>query len=455
MFWGTALGTSAIAVLLLVSSLRYANNPASVIPDSLADTGVLLEENRASLVTPTHVGALSQPLAGGAAPVHIGNLTAASARASGVPSAQAGVKPGAPGGAEVTSALRRVMGALRIRVANMPGRLGRQAARPQSKLAQRLSRGKGQCAIAGEDCLPTKCCANPNLVCFKKTARWATCLSECRRGLHHDDPPKFREPWSCQVVRRPVGSPLPALFCFMAVRSTGNEAKLVRHQALIGAGIFACDRHAVFSDRAVRLTNAVATRPLKNFTARLGVAGALTATWVNTAGFEEAWAAVAETKGIWDHDWVVKVDPDTVFFPMRLAMLLHRSASSLEAADRGAGVYLRNCAAPAPGALQLYGSIEVVSHRALGQLTNRGGRCEGPDLLRMGEDMWLQRCLDSLGATGVQRDDILRDGYCPVAGEKACTFGAVAFHPYKAVAQWNACRDTALKAPAKVVMKLK
>jgi len=140
-----------------------------------------------------------------------------------------------------------------------------------------------------------------------------------------------------------------------------------------------------------------------------------------------------------------KVDPDTVFFPMRLKIRLHGVQQKIGAAHASGGVYFRNCMAPG---LQLFGSLEIVSHRALGALKGRGTRCDGADNFRMGEDMWLQRCLDNVGAVGIEESELLRDGYCPVAGPKACEFGAVAFHPFKTVQQWQACHVAGSQAPA-------
>mmetsp|Transcript_27024 Transcript_27024/g.69266 ORF Transcript_27024/g.69266 Transcript_27024/m.69266 type:complete len:196 (+) Transcript_27024:63-650(+) len=141
----------------------------------------------------------------------------------------------------------------------------------------------------------------------------------------------------------------------------------------------------------------------------------------------------------------IEVDPDAVFFPARLKVHLQGMKHAAHEADAGAGVFLKNCMTV--GDLQLYGSLEVISHKALGTLSERKTRCDGADNARMGEDMWLQKCLQTLGGVGLDATGILRDRYCPVGGSKDCDFGAAAFHTYKALAQWDGCRAAAM-APA-------
>jgi len=316
---------------------------------------------------------------------------------------------------------------------------------PSSESAEML-----ECGGVGDDCSMSRCCKDASRVCFEKLPKWATCLPECAPGVHEQDPPKFQQPWSCKMLA-PHGLPdFASLFCFMAMRSHGVERDLAAHQFQKRSGIFGCDDYEVFSDQAVELGQNMTATALKHFAARSAVQGALTATWVNTNAFAEAWGAVIRSGKPWKHDWMVKVDPDTVFFPVRLKVHLQGLHSEALEADKGAGIYFRNCAA---AALQLYGSLEIISHRALGRLSDRDTACDGADNARMGEDMWLQRCLDSLGVVGVDDHSLLRDGYCPVADAKECAFGPVAFHPYKAVEQWRTCWTMAVSDTTAVSLK--
>lgn len=36
--------------------------------------------------------------------------------------------------------------------------------------------------------------------CFEKTPMWAGCLASCAPGVHADDPPNHKEPWSCKPI---------------------------------------------------------------------------------------------------------------------------------------------------------------------------------------------------------------------------------------------------------------
>mmetsp|Transcript_25104 Transcript_25104/g.83727 ORF Transcript_25104/g.83727 Transcript_25104/m.83727 type:complete len:501 (+) Transcript_25104:78-1580(+) len=299
------------------------------------------------------------------------------------------------------------------------------------------------CGNTGDDCSLSRCCNDPNKFCFLQTHAWGSCFSECVVGIHPEDPSEYQQPWSCKMLS-PVGQPeYPSLFCFMAVQSHGQELEMAQHQATLGTGIFACDDYAVFSDKKMNLTSNIQTRDLQHFAAPMAVKGALTATWVNTEAFVEAWGVIVHMPEPWKNDWMVKVDPDAVFFPVRLKV--HLQEHAVQDADSGAGVFLKNCMTV--GDLQLYGSLEVISHKALGALSDRKTRCDGADNARMGEDMWLQKCLQTLGGVGLDATGILRDRYCPVGGSKDCAFGAAAFHPYKALAQWDGCRAAAM-APA-------
>lgn len=301
-------------------------------------------------------------------------------------------------------------------------------------------------AFGGDDCRVSRCCSNPAQFCFMKSDFWAACLDDCTPGVHLDDPPEYQDPWSCRMVA-PDGQPeYPTLFCFMAVQSSGMELDLVKHQAALGKGIFACDGFALFSDSDATIADGVRTYSLQRFAAPLSVPGALTATWVNTDGFVEAWGSIMKMAQPWKSDYIVKVDPDTVFFPILLKVHLRSMQQTATDLDAGSGVFLKNCMAV--GQLQLYGSMEVISKKALGRLSGKEHLCDTPDSVRMGEDLYMQRCLETLGVVGVDGTAALRDRYCPVEGERSCGPGVAAFHPYKAVQQWDDCRTAVQPDPS-------
>eukprot|EP00405_Crypthecodinium_cohnii_P022161 CAMPEP_0206465606 /NCGR_PEP_ID=MMETSP0324_2-20121206/27940_1 /ASSEMBLY_ACC=CAM_ASM_000836 /TAXON_ID=2866 /ORGANISM="Crypthecodinium cohnii, Strain Seligo" /LENGTH=606 /DNA_ID=CAMNT_0053938517 /DNA_START=181 /DNA_END=2001 /DNA_ORIENTATION=+ len=299
------------------------------------------------------------------------------------------------------------------------------------------------CSASGESCLDSKCCKEEGEFCFYKTEYWGRCLTECKPGVHLDEPYEWQQPWTCEMPVPRGQKPFPKLFCFMAMRSSGMEFKVGKKQAELRAGIFACDEYTVFSDDETELAPKIKTKLLKHFAAPLSVPGALTATWVNTQAFIEAWDTIIKSPEPWKCDWMVKVDPDTVFFPPRAKSLLRDLAPAVKDADTGAGVFIQNCDDPH---LRFYGSMELLSHKALGAFKNRNETCDSLESSKMGEDMWMERCFGLLGVKPVQGYQLLHDQYCPAGTkeEKYCDLKAAGFHPYKAPEQWQQCHDWAM-----------
>lgn len=217
----------------------------------------------------------------------------------------------------------------------------------------------------------------------------------------------------------------------------------MQSQARECVGIFGCLEYVPFTDAVTDLPYAVL---LPRVVSAPAVPGALTATWVNTEIFIAAWDKIIEDRQYLNHDWTVKVDPDTVFLPARLRKHLddHRIRKSASGEN---GVYLRNCQG-GPNGLQLFGSLEVLSRRAVSHYAKAGKACRNaPDRGIMGEDMWLQRCLDSIGVGFVADWKVVADGYCPGAPPPGdCTMDRAAFHPFKLTAQWYQCEHASRRA---------
>jgi len=234
-----------------------------------------------------------------------------------------------------------------------------------------------------------------------------------------------------------------SLFCFSVMMPTGMELTLVKNQLSRGVSIFACDRWAVYSSEEVWLSPGP---PEVVKASNLGldfnrspehVAGALTATWLNTENFIKAWDAVIKDGFFWENSWAVKVDPDAVFFPDRLKLELEHLNTEGEA------VYIRNCEIT----FGFYGALEVVSRKAVGAYSWGKDRCMTQmDRHLMGEDMFFKKCFDFLGIREVTDYQVLNDAYCstPVG---ACNSGRSAFHPLKSWDQYDSCLQSAQSAP--------
>jgi hypothetical protein len=147
--------------------------------------------------------------------------------------------------------------------------------------------------------------------------------------------------------------------------------------------------------------------------------------------FLKAWEQV-KTDGLYrQHDWIVKVAPDAVFFPQRLRDRLVRIAP----VNSGASMYLLNCKL----SFGFFGALEVMSRVALLSFYEGLERCKNVLPWRsIGEDMFLQKCLDFLEVAPRPEFGLLSDSYC---GEQPspCISGKVAFHPFKSVEEYLKC----------------
>lgn len=223
------------------------------------------------------------------------------------------------------------------------------------------------------------------------------------------------------------------------MRSSGPELALVRSQLKEGASLFGCEDYLVLSDAAIWLSPGppvpINAKVLpQGIRSQQHVPGAMTATWLNTEVFIQAWGEVVRDGRYQHRDWVVKLDPDTVFFPRRLRQHLRTQ----NPAAFGRGVYLKNCPS-APRGLGLFGSMEVLSREAVSAFSSTIPRCRQQLASgNMGEDFFTQMCLDLAGAGHIDDYGLLNDGYC---GGQAldCSQRKVAYHPRKTPEQWFYC----------------
>jgi len=233
---------------------------------------------------------------------------------------------------------------------------------------------------------------------------------------------------------------LPSLYCFSAVNSSGPELELLRIQFAQGVGIFACNEWGAFSAQRVWLSpGAEATVPVPGPPSKLGkVPG--NHGWLmllNVGMFIRIWDKIITLGYYTRHDWMVKVDPDAVFFPPRLRLYLRSHHL-----DGSASMYFLNC--------QTYnsmqGPLEVFSHAATKIFVRGKLRCtQELPWQKMGEDQFMQQCMQLLGVHGVPAFDMLADAKCGqqvnCAGERQ-----VAYHPFKTnEQQWN-CRHNLKQA---------
>jgi len=308
------------------------------------------------------------------------------------------------------------------------------------------------CSTAREDCTNSMCCKDSGSICFQKNEYWAECLPTCSPHEHTARLPLGTlEPWTCKelhpsvppaVLRKVTEEPISftSIFCWSIARTqkTGSgmsELDLIHAQYPRAAGIFSCDEYMLFSDR--ELDYIPFSHIIASLVGRTHVPGSLTATWVNADDFINAWERVIRDIRYANHDWVVKADPDAVFSADALRQHLGNYKGQASS-DRG--VYMKNCEA-GPRGLQLFGSMELLS---LGAMKTFGANRELCKTMihheLMGEDLWLQRCLDQIGVPPLEDYLFLADGYCPSSRPiAACAPPSVAFHPFKMPDQWLRC----------------
>jgi len=245
---------------------------------------------------------------------------------------------------------------------------------------------------------------------------------------------------------------LARMMCFAVVRSQGYENGLINAMHDKGVGIFACDEHMVFSNGGVVNVGGVPVPQIDiEGDIRMGnlsEAGTTTSSWLNTLIFLKAWDMIFEDGRWWDYEWIVKVDPDAVFFPNRLKIRLY---PYYKAGDtNGPALFVANCDRSwnnEPWSLKLFGSLEVFTRNAVGMYRAYKDKCEeGLDWKGWGEDFYMQECLKLLHVGIINGVDFLGDASCHAAG--CGDTHKVAYHPFKDAGSWFSCWGQSNAAPA-------
>lgn len=215
---------------------------------------------------------------------------------------------------------------------------------------------------------------------------------------------------------------------------------LMQHHKAIG--IFACDSASVLCTTPDDLPGAFDQIQVVKFeSAPVGISDVGFA--ANAELFRNAWRSINADGRYRRFDWTVKVDPDTVFIPSRLERVLRPRS--------GQTVFFKNCGMFNISAL--YGSIEVVARSALEAFLQEGDVDCAPMIDEpWGEDLYLQRCLEKVGAQGLTELGIMSDQRCwesalPIS--QGCRdVKRPSFHPFKSLSNWTACWTQTAEAEA-------
>jgi len=263
-------------------------------------------------------------------------------------------------------------------------------------------------------------------------------VKKTKKGLVSGVPPARK---SFSVAPSGAGGDSGSLYCFALMVPGGYEGGLLKWQYEYKAGIFGCDTPAVYSNKAIEVAPGVTTKVV-NSTLKCGYGGdsgsALNA-WIFIAVWHEV-IAVGQYKS---HDWVVKVDPDAVFFADRLGRLL--------AKHKGAG-YVNNCK------YGMHGPIEVFSSGAINTLAEDYKRSwdgkapktcvTGQHFGQWGEDMFMDQCLGKVLEVKPRPTDakLMCESHCDCPSWYWCNEGPdmVSYHPFKSIESYKNCMANAL-----------
>lgn len=243
-------------------------------------------------------------------------------------------------------------------------------------------------------------------------------------------------PTRCGKGGMPAAAKGLCFFCFSAMISNSSEEALIKAQLDMQMSIFACDSWAVLSsDRrwlgqqnGQDIFTTVVRHTMNCKKGHYGVDGAETNSYLNSGFFMAVWDLLIEDRRPWGFDFTVKVDPDAVFFPDRLASHVDKYG--------GQAVYLLNC--DKWSSLHLWGSLEVFSEKALQMYSAGREKCKDKLNWRgWGEDQFMQECMNLLHVQGQGDFDLVADASC--GGGSCSDEYRVAFHGFKTVDGYKKC----------------
>lgn len=238
--------------------------------------------------------------------------------------------------------------------------------------------------------------------------------------------------WQPTPATSPANKPgaNPSLFCFSVARAIGYEAELMEAQHAEGVSIFNCDEYTVVTVTGKKV---VLGYPWKQDPPPDATADSP----LTTSACLEAWSLILQDGGFRYHDWIVKVEPDAVFFPKRLRQRLRPSILRPDRPARGSNVFFLTCDRDV-GAPTMLSSVEVLSRGALDTYGRGAERCRRDLPWRSwGEETFMQKCLESLMVGAVFDAGMLGDSRCHPA---PCTkWPMVAFHNFSSVGSYFKC----------------
>jgi len=261
----------------------------------------------------------------------------------------------------------------------------------------------------------------------------------------------------CCPYEEVEGQKTDTMHCVMLFLPYTPEQELVLMQYQMEVGIFRCDSWALYSSQAIELAAGVVSRRVhSNLMCEVG---GQFITALNLGIFLALYRQILLDQDFLSAEWLVKVDPDTVWAPTRLRHYLREHSWGIG----GDGIYFNNCEEG------LHGPIEVFSKNAFISVGRAAQRCKaaydqqecsdnctgvweqtkycnGPCIQWWGEDIWVDQCLtDFTNAKRVMVKTLLQEDHCKpqLANWRSCTDPhTVAFHPFKDPWEFKQCSMT-------------
>jgi len=218
-------------------------------------------------------------------------------------------------------------------------------------------------------------------------------------------------------------------------------------------GLFGCNEWTVYSNKTLRLNPEHEKEALETHVIDgplSGVMGGEFHTVLNTEVFLKFWNKVIGNKAALKADWVVKLDPDTVFIPLRLRALLRTDKGPLGEPEPEKGLFLNNCH------VGMHGPIEVLSKNALATYKANHKKCEKGKPAEHGQEDWFLRdCFHEIGVLKVDAYNVLLEGTLACQERPSsiapyrppCFAPQVAFHPFKSIESYMHCINETANNP--------
>jgi hypothetical protein len=205
---------------------------------------------------------------------------------------------------------------------------------------------------------------------------------------------------------------------------TRHELSLLQKQYEMKVSIFDCDYYDVFSDVTEQIGSGYQTIQVHDASHEFHmVKKKETGRWVSTGMYKQVWKATRGRIGLERADWVVKVEVDTVFIPIRLkTRLLAENLTSIDENFTSPNVYFETCREVDWG---FFSSFEVFSIQAFNTLVTNLDTCSknvnwvnpgwGPRWGPIDEDTFAQMCMDDHGVPKMMDfQHLIADATCPL-----------------------------------------